>query len=361
MARPLISQSPKRAGSAPPRPPISSFGLGFLAVQRLAPGFRFGQSAHCSRAERPLPFRSGCIRLSVFPGLCRFRRVGGVIVIAHGRVTRSGSLLKNILQDPISSLTSDEIKTPVPRLAKVGRSPERKMSMNLVRTAMLLALMTALFMGVGISDWRHRRDDDRSGDCGWHEPVFLLELGQDGAADAHAVEVDASTAPEFYQMVADLAQNAGLPMPRVYVIRNAQPNAFATGRNPENAAVAASTGLLESLTEEEIAAVMAHELAHVQHRDTLTMTITATLAGAISMLGNFALFFGGNRNNNPLGFIGILVAMIVAPVCCDAGADDDQPHPRICRGQARRGNLRQSLWLASALRKIALGAGRDGQ
>ena len=103
-------------------------------------------------------------------------------------------------------------------------------------------------------------------------------------------------------------------MPKVYLIDNPQPNAFATGRNPQNAAVAATTGLLQRLSHEEVAAVMAHELAHVQHRDTLTMTIIATLAGAISMLGNFAFFFGGNRdNNNPLGFVGVLVAMIVAP------------------------------------------------
>ena len=131
-------------------------------------------------------------------------------------------------------------------------------------------------------------------------------------------------------------------MPKTYLIDNPQPNAFATGRNPENAAVAATTGLLERLSREEVAAVMAHELAHVQHRDTLTMTITATLAGAISMLGNFAFFFGGNRdNNNPLGFVGVLVAMIVAPLRRDAGADGDQPHARIFGRPARRGNLRQ--------------------
>ena len=130
-----------------------------------------------------------------------------------------------------------------------------------------------------------------------------------------AQEVDERNAPEYYGIVRDLARNAGLPMPKVYVIDNPQPNAFATGRNPENAAVAASTGLLNALTYDEVAGVMAHELAHIQNRDTLTMTLTATLAGAISMLGNFAFFFGGNReNNNPLGFIGVLVAMIVAPL-----------------------------------------------
>ncbi len=118
-------------------------------------------------------------------------------------------------------------------------------------------------------------------------------------------------------MVRDLAARANLPMPRVYVIDNPQPNAFATGRNPENAAVAATTGLLHMLTPDEVAGVMAHELAHVKNRDTLTMTITATIAGAISMLANvasFGMMFGGNReNNNPLGIVGVIVGVIVAP------------------------------------------------
>jgi heat shock protein HtpX len=233
------------------------------------------------------------------------------------------------------------------------------MSMNLVRTAMLIALMTALFMGVGYL----------IGGTGgmmiaflvaavmnvfsyWNSDKMVLRMH-------HAVEVDARTAPEFYRIVADLAENAGLPMPKVYVIHNQQPNAFATGRNPENAAVAASVGLLESLTDEEVAAVMAHELAHVEHRDTLIMTITATLAGAISMLGNFALFFGGNRNNdNPLGFIGILVAMIVAPFAAmlvQMMISRTREYAADRRGAEICGN---PLWLASALRKIALGAGR---
>ena len=104
-------------------------------------------------------------------------------------------------------------------------------------------------------------------------------------------------------------------MPRVYIADNPQPNAFATGRNPENAAVCATTGLLRRSIRDEIAGVMAHELAHVRNRDTLTMTITATIAGAISMLANFAFFFGGNRdNNNPLGIVGVLVAALVAPL-----------------------------------------------
>ncbi|MGJ8569088.1 MAG: zinc metalloprotease HtpX [Hoeflea sp.] len=231
--------------------------------------------------------------------------------------------------------------------------------MNLVRTAMLIALMTALFMGVGYM----------IGGTGgmmialviaaamnlfsyWNSDKMVLRMH-------HAVEVDAQTAPEYYQIVADLAQNAGLPMPKVYVIHNQQPNAFATGRNPENAAVAASVGLLEALSNEEVAAVMAHELAHVQNRDTLIMTITATLAGAISMLGNFALFFGGNRNNNnPFGFIGVLVAMIVAPFAAmlvQMTISRTREYAADRRGAEICGN---PLWLASALRKIAMGASR---
>jgi heat shock protein HtpX len=186
--------------------------------------------------------------------------------------------------------------------------------MNILRTAMLLAFMTALFMAVGYL----------IGGSGGMMIAFLIAAGMNffGYWNAdkmvlrmhHAVEVDERNAPEYYGIVRDLSARAGLPMPKTYLIQNPQPNAFATGRNPQNAAVAATTGLLERLSYEEVAGVMAHELAHVQNRDTLTMTITATLAGAISMLGNFAFFFGGNReNNNPLGFIGVLIAMIVAP------------------------------------------------
>jgi len=126
--------------------------------------------------------------------------------------------------------------------------------------------------------------------------------------------VDERTAPELFQMVRELSQRAGLPMPRVYLMDNPQPNAFATGRNPENSAVAATTGLLQTLTRDEIAGVMAHELAHIKNRDTLIMTVTATLAGAISMLAQFGMFFGGNRNNNALGIIGTLAMVILAPL-----------------------------------------------
>jgi len=131
----------------------------------------------------------------------------------------------------------------------------------------------------------------------------------------NAQEVDEARSPYLYRIVADLTQRAGLPMPRVYIIDEAQPNAFATGRNPQHAAVAATRGILELLSERELRGVMAHELSHVRHRDILISTITATLAGAISMLANFAMFFGGRdsegRPANPLA--GLLV-MILAPL-----------------------------------------------
>ncbi|MBZ9963504.1 zinc metalloprotease HtpX [Mesorhizobium sp. BR1-1-2] len=231
--------------------------------------------------------------------------------------------------------------------------------MNTLRTAMLLAAMTALFMGVGFL----------IGGTGGMMIAFLIAAATNlfsyWNADKmvlsmnRAVEVDEKNAPEYYAIVQALAKQAGLPMPRTYLIDNPQPNAFATGRNPQNAAVAASTGLLQRLTHEEVAAVMAHELAHVQHRDTLTMTIVATLAGAISMLGNFAFFLGGNRDNNsPFGFVGVLAAMIVAPFAAmivQMAVSRTREYEADRRGAEICGH---PLWLASALDKIARGAER---
>jgi heat shock protein HtpX len=186
--------------------------------------------------------------------------------------------------------------------------------MNMVRTAILLAGMTALFMGVGallgggtgmvialavaiatnlFAYWR-------SGD---------MVLGFYGAR-----EVDARSEPALYAMTSELARRAGVPMPRLYVIDNPQPNAFATGRNPQNAAVAVHTGLLRLLSRDEAAGVIAHEIAHIKHRDTLLMTVTATLAGAVSMLANFGMFFSGRDNNHPMGVIGSILLMILAPI-----------------------------------------------
>lgn len=189
--------------------------------------------------------------------------------------------------------------------------------MNYFRTALLLAGLTALFMGVGFLI---------GGSSGamiallvaggmnlfayWNSDKMVLSMHG-------AQEVDPNSAPDLYRMVAELSQRAGLPMPRVYIMDNPQPNAFATGRNPQNAAVAVTTGLLRSLNRDEVAGVVAHELAHIANRDTLIMTITATIAGAISMLGNFAMFsgLGGNRdNNNGLGLIGTMAMVILAPL-----------------------------------------------
>src|SRR5512141_748751 len=128
-----------------------------------------------------------------------------------------------------------------------------------------------------------------------------------------AREVDAASAPQFYALVQELAQRAGLPMPRVYLIDEAQPNAFATGRNPEHAAVAATTGILQLLTARELRGVMAHELAHVKHRDILTSTIAATMAGAISAIAHFGFLFGGRGDDRPNPVVAIIV-MILAPI-----------------------------------------------
>ena len=144
----------------------------------------------------------------------------------------------------------------------------------------------------------------------WYSDTMVLKMYR-------AREVDASSAPQFYNMIAELSQRAGLPMPRVYLIDEAQPNAFATGRNPENAAVAATTGILQLLSARELRGVMAHELAHVRHRDILISTIAATMAGAISALANFAMFFGGRdsegNRSNPIASIAVaLLAPLAA-------------------------------------------------
>ena len=180
----------------------------------------------------------------------------------------------------------------------------------------------------------------------WNSDKMVLRM-------YNAQQVDATTAPEFYGLVAELAARAGLPMPRVFVIHEDQPNAFATGRNPEHAAVAATTGIIRMLELRELRGVMAHELAHVRHRDTLTSTVTATLAGAISALANFALFFGGRDDNgrpvNPIA--GILVA-ILAPL---AASLIQMAISRAREFEADRGGAQISgdpLALASALRKI---------
>ncbi len=170
----------------------------------------------------------------------------------------------------------------------------------------------------------------------------------------NAQEVDARSAPEFYGLVRDLAQRAGLPMPRVYLIDQPHPNAFATGRNPEHAAVAATTGLLSMLTRDEVAGVMAHELAHVKNRDTLIMTMVATIAGAISMLANFGLFFrGGNEENGHGNILATLMAIIVAPFAAmivQMAISRTREYGADAAGAQISGNPRA---LASALAKIS--------
>ncbi|MBJ6135520.1 zinc metalloprotease HtpX [Ochrobactrum sp. Q0168] len=230
--------------------------------------------------------------------------------------------------------------------------------MNMTKTAMLIALMTVMFMSIGYL---------LGGGGGMMIAlVFAVGMNLFGYWNSdkmvlrmyNAQQVDERTAPDYYRMVSGLAANAGLPMPKVFIIHEDQPNAFATGRNPENAAVAATTGLLQRLTPEEVAGVMAHELAHVQNRDTLTMTIVATLAGAISMLGNFAFFLGGNRENGNgvIGVIGTILAMIVAPFAAmivQMAVSRTREYAADKRGAEICGN---PLWLSSALNKIARSA-----
>jgi len=186
----------------------------------------------------------------------------------------------------------------------------------------------------------------------WNSDKMVLRMYKaQEVDDTHASGV----ARRYAQTVRELAAGAGMPQPKVYIIENAQPNAFATGRNPENAAVAATTGLLRMLTEQEVAGVMAHELAHVKNRDTLTMTVTATLAGAITMLANFAMFFGGNRNNGG-GIIGAIAIMIFAPMAAAL------VQMAISRGREYEADRMGAEicghpeWLASALAKISNGA-----
>ncbi|PKQ09047.1 MAG: zinc metalloprotease HtpX [Alphaproteobacteria bacterium HGW-Alphaproteobacteria-12] len=228
--------------------------------------------------------------------------------------------------------------------------------MNTVKTGMLLAALTALFMGLGYL----------IGGAGGAMIAFFLAAAMNLFAYWNADKmvlrmykaraVDETNAPNYVGIVRHLAKNAGLPMPATYIIDNPQPNAFATGRDPRHAAVAATSGLIEMLTPEELAGVIAHELTHIRNRDTLTMTVTATIAGAISMLANFALFFGGNRNTG--GFIGSLALAILAPM---AAALVQMAISRTREYSADAGGAEISgnpLWLASALERIEEAARR---
>jgi len=223
--------------------------------------------------------------------------------------------------------------------------------MSYMKTAILMAVMTALFMGVG---WLI------GGSTG-----MLFALLFAGATNAfawwnsdqmvmrmyNAQPLGPGDRTGLHDLVAGLARGADMPVPAVYLIDQPQPNAFATGRSPDNAAVAITTGLVSRLSREEIAGVIAHELAHIRNRDTAIMTVTATFAGAISALANFALFFGGRRDSQ-MGFVGVLAMAILAPMAAglvqmaisrSREYEADRVGAEIC------GN---PLWLASALRRI---------
>ena len=196
-------------------------------------------------------------------------------------------------------------------------------------------MMLALLIAGGMNIWAY-----------WFSDQAVLRM-------YNAREVDESSAPQFYRMVRELSHNAGLPMPRVYVIDEEQPNAFATGRNPEHAAVAATTGIMRVLSERELRGVMAHELAHVKHRDTLISTISATIAGAISAIAQFGMLFGGGHNEerNVHPVVAILI-MILAPI---AAALIQMAISRSREFEADRGGAeisRDPQALATALDKI---------
>jgi len=225
--------------------------------------------------------------------------------------------------------------------------------MNIMRTAVLLAAMTALFMLIGAMLGGQAGMMIALAIAAATNLYALWNSDSAGLAATGAQEVDATTAPDLVNLVHGLAQRAGLPPPRVYVIENEQPNAFATGRNPENSAVAVHTGLMRMLSREELSGVIAHELAHIKHRDTLTMTVTATLAGAISSIAHWGMFFGGNRNNNGLGVIGTIALAILAPMAAmvvQMAISRSREYEADRLGAEIAGNPR---WLATALAKIS--------
>ncbi len=231
------------------------------------------------------------------------------------------------------------------------------MPMNYARTALLLALLTAIFVALGAVV---------GGKTGlvfafgialvmnavslWKSDTVVLHMFK-------AQEINEASAPDLFAIVRDLAGRADLPMPRVYIMNNPQPNAFATGRSPSHAALCASTGLLEALDRQELSGVLAHELAHVKNRDTLTMAVAATIGGAVSMFAQylqFGLIFGGGRGNDRggLGMIGTLAAVILAPMAAglvQMAISRSREYQADRMGAMICGN---PLWLASALRKI---------
>jgi len=227
--------------------------------------------------------------------------------------------------------------------------------MGYVKTGILMAAMTGLFLAIGYL----------IGGSGGALIALAVAAGMNAMAwwnsdkavlrMHNARPVDAHTAPDLQQMVMELARNANMPTPAVYIIDEDQPNAFATGRNPDNAAVAVTTGLMRRLTRDEVAAVVAHELAHIKNYDTLIMTITATFAGAISMLANFAMFFGNRERQSPIVMILVMIlsplaaALVQMAISRSREYEADRVGAEICG---------QPLWLADALRKIQSFAAR---
>jgi heat shock protein HtpX len=227
--------------------------------------------------------------------------------------------------------------------------------MNTMKTALLLAALTGFFLVVGYL---------LGGQAGLMI-AFVVALGTNAFAYwnsdrmvlrmSGAHEVGPDEAPELYGIIQQLTQRAGLPMPRVYIIDEDQPNAFATGRSPEHAAVAVNTGLLTHLTREQIAGVLAHELGHVRNRDTLTMTVAATLSGAIGMLATFGGLMGGGRDENGRPLMNPIVAiaaMILAPLAASLvqmAISRSREYEADRAGAEISGN---PLWLASALQRL---------
>ncbi|HEY4077685.1 MAG TPA: zinc metalloprotease HtpX [Rhizomicrobium sp.] len=225
--------------------------------------------------------------------------------------------------------------------------------MNTLRTGILMAALTGLFLAVGAL---------LGGGTGvmiafgfalatnlfayWNSDKVLLSM-------YGARQVDAQSAPDLYRLVQQLAGEAKLPMPKVYITENPQPNAFATGRNPDHAAVCVTTGLLGQVNQQELAGVLAHELGHVKHRDTLTMTITAVIAGAISMLASMAFFMGGSRDRDqPMGMVGVLLVTLLAPIAAmlvQAAISRSREFEADRAGAEITG---RPMWLASALGQI---------
>lgn len=230
------------------------------------------------------------------------------------------------------------------------------MMMNYARAALLLSVLTAIFMALGYMLAGQQgmmialiAALVMNGSAYWFSDRILLRMQR-------AELVDSRDAPELYQKISQLAAKAGIPTPKIYLIHSQQPNAFATGRNPQNAAVAITTGLLAYLKPEEVSGVLAHELSHIRHRDTLIMTIAATIAGAIGLMTQFAFLFGSQRRNqsssNPIGMVGGLLLLILAPLAAmliQMAISRSREYQADAGGAEISGN---PLALASALEKI---------